>query len=84
MYQAFLAIISLLATVYCFWTKQVRTAFGFLVFAGVFFLLIPNLTFGIKTDIVSAVAMILFVGGAILMVYKKMEPKIESPQKENV
>lgn len=82
MYQAFLAIISLLAGAYCFWTKQVRMAFGFLVFAGAFFLLIPNLTFGIKTDIVGAGAMVLFVIGVILVVYKKREPKVEMPQEE--
>jgi len=82
MYQAFLAIISLVAGAYCFWTKQVRMAFGFLIFAAAFFLLIPNLTFGIKTDIVGAVAMVLFVLGAILIAYKKREPKTEEPKSE--
>ena len=71
MYQAFLAIISLLAGAYCFWTKQVKMAFGFLIFAAAFFLLNPQLTMGIQTDIAGASAMVLFVAASFLIVWKK-------------
>ncbi len=78
MYQTFLAIISLLASLYAFWTRQVKMGLGFLIFAGAFILLIPNLTVGIKTDILGAVAMVLFVAGSLLIVWKK-KPKPASP-----
>lgn len=81
MYQTFLAIISLLAGLYAFWTKQVKMGLGFLVFAGAFILLIPNLTTGIKTDVLGAVAMVLFVGGCLLVVWKK-KTKIEEKKTE--
>ncbi len=81
MYQTFLAIISLLAGLYAFWTKQVKMGLGFLIFAGAFILLIPNLTTGIKTDIVGAVAMVLFVGGCLLIAWKK-RPKVEEKKIE--
>jgi thiol:disulfide interchange protein len=81
MYQIFLAIISLLATVYCFWTKQVKMAFGFLILTVAFFLLNPQLTMGIQTDIAGASAMVLFIAGSFLIVWKK-RPKIEEKKTE--
>lgn len=88
MYQTFLAIISLLAGLYAFWTKQVKMGLGFLIYAGAFVLLIPNLTVGIKTDIVGAIAMVLFVGGSLLIVLKKKEKPAaatsENPEKDRI
>jgi thiol:disulfide interchange protein len=81
MYQTFLAIISLLAGAYAFWTRQVKMGLGFLILAGAFILLIPNLTVGIKTDIFGALAMALFVLGSLLIVWKK-KPRVEEKRGE--
>ncbi len=79
MYETFLAIISLLGAVYCFWTKQVLKALGYIVIAGSFFLLIPNLADGIKGNFYQAIAMVLFIFGTILVIYKKKKEFVELP-----
>lgn len=79
MTETFLGIISLLGVVYCIFTKQVVKALGFIVFAGTFFLLIPNISDGVKTNFYQAGAMVLFVAGTIIVVYKK-----KNKNKENV
>ena len=76
MYQAFLAIISLLGAAYAFGTRQPKIGLGFLVYTGAFILLIPNLAEGIKADILGAIALVLFVAGSLSIVWKKKE-KVE-------
>lgn len=76
MYQAFLAIISLLGAAYGFGTKQPKIGLGFLVYTGAFILLIPNLAAGIKADLLNAAALVLFVIGSLAIVWKKKE-KVE-------
>lgn len=85
MYQTFLAIISLLAAGYCFFTKQVRIGLGYLVYTIAFVLLMPKLTVGIESDIASAGAMVLFVGGSLIIIWKKKVaiPSLEKPEEEN-
>lgn len=78
MYQAFLAIISLLGAAYGFGTKQPKIGLGFLIYTGAFILLIPNLAEGIKADILNATALVLFVAGSLAIVFKKKE-KVEIP-----
>lgn len=78
--QTFLAIISLLAAGYAFFSRQARLGLGFLIYTGAFILLIPGLSSGIWTNVVIALAMVLFVAGSFVIIWKKK--KIE-PEKEN-
>lgn len=82
MYQAFLAIISLLGAAYGFGTKQPKIGLGFLIYTGAFILLIPNLAEGIKADLLGAIALVLFVAGSLAIVFKKKE-KVETPIKDD-
>ncbi|MBM2821060.1 MAG: hypothetical protein HW405_820 [Candidatus Berkelbacteria bacterium] len=75
MYQSFLAIIALLGAVYCLFTRQVKIGLGYFIYAIAFILLLPNLTEGIKTDILSAIAMVLFVIGTLVIAWKKIAKK---------
>lgn len=81
-YQAFLAVIALLAAVYAFFTRQAKIGLGMLVYAVAFFLLVPDITFGIKADFLNAIALVLFVGGSFAIVWKKPVPKPEVSQGE--
>lgn len=85
MTETFLGIISLLAAVYCFFTKQALKALGFIVFAGTFFLLIPDISGGLRTNFYQAGAMVLFILGVIIVVYKKKdkEKEIVEENREN-
>ena len=80
-YQAFLAVISLIAAVYALFTRQAKLGLGFLIYAVVFFLLIPNIAFGIKGDFLNAIALVLFVVGSFVIVWKKRQ-KVEAPKVE--
>ena len=80
-YQAFLAVISLIAAAYALFTRQAKLGLGFLIYAVVFFLLIPNIAFGIKGDFLNAIALVLFVVGSFVIVWKK-RPKVETPKVE--
>jgi len=81
-YQAFLSVISLIAAAYAFLTRQAKLGLGLLIYAVVFFLLIPEIAFGIKDDFVKALGLVLFVVGSIAIVYKKKEKAIDEPTKE--
>jgi len=70
-YQAFLSVISLIAAAYAFFTRQAKLGLGLVVYAVVFFLLIPEIAFGIKGDFLNAIALVLFVVGSFVIVYKK-------------
>ena len=86
-YQAFLAVISLIAAAYAFFTRQAKIGLGFVLYWVVFFLLIPDVAFGIKADFLNAIALVLFVVGSFAIVWKKMEKKTGEPsgeEKENV
>lgn len=76
-YQAFLAVITLIAAAYAFFTRQAKVGLGFVIYAIVFFLLIPNIAFGIKGDFLNAIALVLFVVGTFVIVWKKVEKKPE-------
>jgi hypothetical protein len=77
MEQTFLAIISLLAAGYAFFSKQPKMGLGFLIYTGAFILLMPGLSSGIWTNVLIASAMVLFVAGSLVMIYKKkkIEPE---------
>ncbi len=77
-YQAFLTVISLLAAAYAFFTRQAKLGLGLVVYAVVFFLLIPNIAFGIKDDFIKAIALVLFIVGSFVIVWKKKEKTEES------
>ncbi len=83
MYQAFLAIISLIAAIYAFVTRQFKIGIGMIVVAAVFILLIPSINWKINTDIISALAMVLYLAGALLIVYKKAAKKEISGQESD-
>lgn len=80
MYQVFLAIISLIAAGYSFFTKQPKMGLGFLIIAGSAFLLNPNLAIGVRADFYGATALVLFVLGSLVIVWKKREPKVEESE----
>lgn len=80
MQQAFFIIILLLAAGYCVWTKQMRIALGFLILAIAFAFLFPGLATGPLVDIFSAIALILFALGAIIIAWKGQTAIIESPE----
>ena len=82
MYQAFLAIISLLGAIYAFGTKQPKIGLGYLVYTGAFILLIPNLAEGIKADILGAAALVLFVAGSFLIAWKKKKQDEKKNEEE--
>ena len=80
MYQIFLAIISLIAAGYSLFTKQPKIGLGFIILAGAAFLLNPNLaTIGVRADFYGASALVLYLFGSLVIVWKKREPKIEEP-----
>jgi len=76
--QTFLAIISLVAAGYAFITKQPKQGLGFLIYTGAFILLMPGLSSGIVTNVLVALAMVLFVVGSFVIIFKKK--KIELPE----
>ena len=82
MQTAFLIIISLLGTGYAFWTKQFKTATGFLIFAIAFALTIPDIVSGFWVDILLAISIILFAIGAFIIIYQKKEKKISAEKTE--
>lgn len=81
-YQAFLSVISLIAAVYAFFTHQAKAGLGLVIYAVVFFLLIPNIAFGIKGDFLNAIALVLFVVGSFVIVYKKPKKPVEPSTEE--
>lgn len=81
-YQAFLAVISLIAGAYAFFTRQAKLGLAMVIFAVTFFLLVPGISFGIKADFLNAIALVLFVVGCFAIVWKKSAKKAESPDKE--
>lgn len=81
-YQAFLAVITLIAAAYAFFTRQAKVGLGFVIYAIVFFLLIPNIAFGIKGDFLNAIALVLFIVGSFVIVWKKAGKKPEEPSSE--
>lgn len=88
MTQAFLVIIFVLAAAYGAWTKQGKTALGFLILAIAAFLVIPGLVGGIWVDVFSAASLVVFLAGAAVIVWKKKEPvvpntEIKKPEPES-
>ncbi|MGA2666900.1 MAG: hypothetical protein ABSE91_02300 [Patescibacteria group bacterium] len=84
--QTFLAIISLFTAGYAFTTKQARSGLGFLVYTAAFILLIPGLSSGVMNDIFRAFAMVLFVVGSFLIIWKVKKVEVAEdnvPAKEN-
>lgn len=80
----FLAIISLLAAGFAFWTKQPKTGLGFIILAGAFILLMENLAVGVRANFYQAFGMVLFVAGAAVICGKKLTVKEEKKEeKEN-
>jgi len=74
----FLVLVSLIGAGYSFWTKQVKIALGFIVYAAVFFLLIPDLMTGTVSSFLEALALILFVVGTLVICWKKKPKAIAS------
>jgi CHASE2 domain-containing sensor protein len=81
-YQAFLSVISLIAAAYAFFTRQAKLGLGLIIYTIVFFLLIPNIAFGIKADFISAIAMVLFVAGSFVIVWKKKKAEVTKEDEE--
>lgn len=82
MNQTFLMIISLLAAGFSFFTRQPKKGLGFLIYTVAFFLSIPSLAFGIKSDFLGAAGLVLFVFGGLVIVWKKPEKKAEPAEEE--
>lgn len=77
--QAFLIIIALAGAAYAFVTRQAKIGLGFLILAVSFALTFPNLATGIWVDVLGALSLIVFLIGAIVIVWKKSASKIEKP-----
>lgn len=73
MQTAFLIIISLLGSAYAMVTRQTKTALGLFVITLAFALQIPDLVTGFWVDILSALSLIVFVVGILIIIYKKKE-----------
>ncbi len=85
MQQAFLIIIAVAGAAYAFVTKQGKIGLGFLILAVSFAASFPNIVTGIWNDILGALSLIIFLIGAIVIVWKpkvKIEKPIE-PSPEN-
>ena len=80
--QTFLAIISLVAAGYAFFTRQAKQGLGFLIYTAAFILLIPGLASGITTDVLRAVAMVLFVVGSFVIIFRKKKVEVSSENEE--
>jgi len=80
MQQAFFIIVSLLAAGYSLWTKQMKTALGFLILTISFTLMFPWLAMGALADIFGAIALVLFLLGAIIIVFKGQTAIIEASE----
>ena len=80
--ETFFVVISLLAVGYAFFTKQVKLGLGLLVLTITFALMIPNLSYGIRTDFLNAIALVVFIIGIFVIVWKKPVKKIEEPESE--
>ena len=74
----FLVLVSLIGAGYSFWTKQIKIGLGFIVYAAVFFLLIPDLMTGTVSSFLAALALILFVVGTFVICWKKKIKTISS------
>src|SRR3990167_7038040 len=81
--ETFFVVISLLAVGYAFFTKQVKLGLGLLVLTITFALMIPNLSYGIRTDFLNAIALVVFIIGIFVIVWKKPTKKIENMTTEN-
>lgn len=73
MNQAFSIIILLMGATYAIFTKQAKTALGFLILAISFALVIPNLATGFWADFFGAFSMLLLLIGVIVIVKKEKE-----------
>lgn len=82
MTQAFLIIIALAGATYAFVTKQGKVGLGFLILAVSFALTFPSLVTGVWVDVLGALSLIIFLIGAMVIVWKRPIPKTEPP-KEN-
>lgn len=82
MQQTFLVIISAIGAGYALLTKQFRLSFGLLILGFSFVLMIPSIAsgLGVRTDIFGALSMIVFLGGVIIMVYKKREKPVDEKE----
>lgn len=80
MNPTFLAIISLLAAAFAFWTKQPKNGLGFLMLTGAFLLFIPNLVTGFWDQFLQASGLVLYIFAAVVVVGKKLSVKVEPEQ----
>ena len=79
MFVIFLSIIAFLGAIYALFTKQLRAVLGLFIICISNILIIPDLTKGLLSQILGAIAMILFVIAVFVLVWKKSEKK-ESDQ----
>jgi len=78
----FLVLVSLIGAGYSFWTKQIKTGLGFVVYAAVFAMLMPDWATGAVSSFLGGGALILFVFGTFVIVYKKRPKEIEKTNGE--
>lgn len=71
----FLVLVSLIGAGFAFWTKQIKLGLGLIVYALVFFLLIPDLMTGVVSSFLEASALVLFVVGTFVICWRR-KPKI--------
>lgn len=85
MQQAFLIIIAVVGAIYGLFTKQVKTALGFLIIGVSFIFVIPDIVTGIWVDVFGALSMIFFAIGVFVIIFKKKakQESSEKPQNEN-
>lgn len=79
MQQAFSIIIAVVGAIYGLFTKQAKTALGFLIIGISFVFVIPDIVTGVWVDVFGAFSMIFFAIGVFLVVFKK-KPKQESSE----
>ena len=85
MQQAFLIIIAVVGAIYGLFTKQAKTALGFLIIGVSFIFVIPDIVTGIWGDVFGALSLNFFAIGVFVIIFKK-KPKqeiSEEPQNEN-
>lgn len=80
---AFLIIFSLAGAGYAVWTKQGKIVAGLLILTLAFVLQIPNMVSGFLVDIFTALSIILFAVGVLVIIWKKKEKELITKEDES-
>lgn len=79
---AFLIIITAAAAAYALFAKKAKIAGGLFIMTLAFILVIPDLATGFWSSILLALSLIIYLLGAIVLVYDRKKPEETKPEED--